>query len=148
LITIRIRARARGRADIDAVEPLLRPSDEPVEQAADRRELLLDGRRRGRPGLPFDPRGHVQRLHRGERAHAGGAPYQEIPGRPRVRAPRVQVAERRGEELEEAHTGTIARRDYQRRRGHAADSSRQVDRLPGHDQYQFSVLSYPVFAVR
>jgi hypothetical protein len=90
--------------------------DEPVEQVADRGQLLLDGRRRRRLGLQLDPRGHVQRLYLNERWHASaGAPPQKIPRRPRVRTPRVRIANRRREEFQEADAGPLAgRRDQGR----------------------------------
>ncbi len=83
--------------------------DEPVEQVADRRELLLDGRRRRRLRLQFDLGRHMQRLHDGNRRHAGaGASREKVTGRASIRTPCMRVAGRRREELEESHAGPLA----------------------------------------
>jgi hypothetical protein len=69
--------------------------DQPVKEMPDRREPLLDGGRRVGPRLQLDPDRDVQRLHGGNRRHAGvAAPGEEVAGRACVRASRVRIADR------------------------------------------------------
>ena len=79
---------------------------QPIEQVADRGELLLDGRRRHLAGLRLDPGRDVQRRDLRQRRHAGvGAPGQKLRDGAAVGAPRVRVADVGGEEFEEADAG-------------------------------------------
>ena len=77
--------------------------DQPVEQHADRGQLLLDRGRAVRPALLLDPGGDVQRLRsvpaRPRRAARTSGETARPPGH---RRPGVRVADVGGEELEEA----------------------------------------------
>jgi hypothetical protein len=83
--------------------------DQPIEQMADRGEPLLDARRRQLARTGLDPGGDVHRLHRADRRRARAcAPSQEFIGGAGKGSARVGVADIRGEEFEEAHTGSVA----------------------------------------
>ena len=76
---------------------------QPVEQVADRGQALLDGRRGELARLRLDPGRDVQRPHGSERRHAMRlAPGEELGHGAAVGAAGVRVADRGGEELEEA----------------------------------------------
>ena len=64
--------------------------DQPVEEVADRRKLLLDGGSRKLAALPLDPARHMQGLYVGQGSDAPTlAPGEEIAHCPRVGAPGV-----------------------------------------------------------
>ena len=69
-------------------------------------------------GLQLDPGGDMQRLHIDDRGDTlAGAPGKEVGDRTAVSAPRVRVADRRCEELEEPNAGALtSTRDEHRQR--------------------------------
>jgi hypothetical protein len=83
---------------------------------AQRRELRLDGRGGAPLLLHLDLRGDVKRLHGFDRSHVViVAPRQKLRHGAAVGAPRVQVANVRREEFEEAERSAIAGGGDQRR---------------------------------
>lgn len=83
-------------------------SDKPIEEHADRCEVLLDGRRRVETAKLFDVRRHNYRFERVERESALLGPVQEHADVVRVRQARVLVADSRHEELDEATRRSVA----------------------------------------
>ena len=79
---------------------------EPVEQAAQRRQMLLDGR--GGERLAFDIGGDMQRPDGGELQLILLAPAEELRRRLHVSRTRVLVADRGREEFEEVLAGFVA----------------------------------------
>ena len=87
-----------GRIDRDHLA-----DHQPVEQMAERGELLFDGRRGDFPAQGFNPGGDMERLHGGERTHAVRlAPGEEFRDGPPVGFAGIAVADVRGEEIDEA----------------------------------------------
>jgi hypothetical protein len=80
--------------------------DKPVEQAAQRGQVLLDGRRGHRLG--FDIGGDVQRPDCGELQIVFFAPAEELSGCLDIGCARVFVADGGGEEFEEMFAGFAA----------------------------------------
>ena len=80
--------------------------DEPVEQAAQRGQVLLD--RRCRQGLGFDIGGDVQRPDRGELKVVLFTPAEELRSCLDIGRARVFVTDRGGEEFEEMLAGFVA----------------------------------------
>lgn len=94
---------------------------EPIEQVADRGQMLFDGRRRERLLLPLDPRRDMQRPHSSNRCHTGRrAPSQETCGSVHIRGSRAWVADVRREKINEPNARLIARSHDQRRYSNAA----------------------------
>ena len=107
---LRAAHRARGVEGHDLAD------DEPVEEHSERREVLLDARRRECPGELLD----VGRDHHGldlvEREASALAPLGEAPDRRKVREARVGVSDVGGEELPEAALGALGGGEEHRRR--------------------------------
>ena len=83
--------------------------DQPVEQHADRGQVLLDGRLRHRLTKVLDIGRDVQRLDISDAADPMlVAPAEKIANRPVGRHAGVLVADRGGEELEEPARGLVA----------------------------------------
>ena len=87
--------------------------DEPVEKAAQRRQVLLDGRRGQRLGL--DIGGDMQRPDRGELQTVFFTPAAELGNGLYIGRARILVADRGGEEFEEMLAGFVARSGDDRR---------------------------------
>lgn len=91
------------------VDPHDMAGDQPVEQHADRRELLLDARRRVVLAQMLDIGGDVHRLDVGQPGDPMiVAPMAKSGRRPAVGLACVRVVDLGGEELDEAHDGVVA----------------------------------------
>ena len=104
--------RARGVEREDLAD------DEPVEEHPKRREVLLDGRRRERPGEPLDVGCDHHRLDLVQREASVLAPLGEASHCREVGEARVSVPDVGSEELPEAPLGAFGGgEERQRRRG-------------------------------
>jgi hypothetical protein len=100
--------------------------DQPVEQMADRGQVLLHARRRHLAHPQLDPRRHMQRLNFREGIDARFlAPRQKICRGSRVRAPRVRIADLGCEELEKPRARALARMRDQRRQSYTGRGRNQ-----------------------
>ena len=108
--------------------------DQPVEQHADRGEVLLDGRLGGRGLQRLDIGGDVDRLDVDELDDAVLLePGEEMAGGPVIGHPGVLVADVGGEEFEEPARRMIAGIGDRRRHGERAAQRRRLDRRRGLD---------------
>jgi hypothetical protein len=90
---------------------------QPVEQHAERGQVLLDRRRRKLSLQVLDKGGDVKRFNAGELGDAAGlAPMREAAGGIQVRQARVLVIDLGGEEFKDAPGGLRRRRKKRRRR--------------------------------
>jgi hypothetical protein len=83
--------------------------DRPVEEHADRRELLLDRGRLHRSLQLLDIAGDVMRPDRREREAAVLTPVEKPVARPQIRPPGVRVADIRREEFDMASGSFVAK---------------------------------------
>jgi hypothetical protein len=83
--------------------------DEPIEQSADRRKVLLDRRRAVVASQQFDVGGDVMGADRAELGHALHLePGKEAAHGNAIGGPSVQVADMRGEEIDESGGDALA----------------------------------------
>src|SRR5271165_3143718 len=109
----------------------------------DRGEALFDGRRGSLAAELLDVGRDMQRLHGGDRRDAGAlAPGQKFPRRLRIGAPRVLVANVRGEEFQKARLRARAGGGDNSGRSSSVRKGRDSDRVHGR-MTLFQSMSYP-----
>ena len=115
--------------------------DQPVEQHADRREVLLDGRRAVAAAENLDVGGDVMRAHRRERRDVLGVePGEERAHGDGVGGAGVRVADVGGEEIEKPQAGVLAGVGDQSRHQHRGCGSRPDDDRRRHDDRERLVV--------